>query len=347
MRSVVVKTRCDRRTFEAEPRPEVHRRLVEGRDAWLEGEVALARDFAAILESRHYRLESCATFQEYAQRLGYDGQRAFVLARFGQSLLNTDWLEADVRSGAIRLECALVLPEALGHEKVAQAADWQKLARELDPKSLKRHVKHVREQVAQEEEQLRLLSFLVTDKVRDDWRRLYLSMRAQLRDDLTEGQAFGILVREGLEAHDPVIRAKRRSARRAKRKARKAEKAANAVSPDEPTRACRRSRHIPNELYDALKLRSQGRCEVGGCTYEGPVEIMHLVPFADGGPHDLRNIADGCPGHHRLYDMGRLECIGFNDEERPIFRNDQGEVHYPDPRPPPLEGGEETDDTVR
>ncbi len=58
-------------------------------------------------------------------------------------------------------------------------------------------------------------------------------------------------------------------------------------------------RHIPQALRHALALRDPV-CVVPKCTTRAGLEIDHVVPFADGGPTSLDNLARLCHHHHYL-----------------------------------------------
>ncbi len=71
----------------------------------------------------------------------------------------------------------------------------------------------------------------------------------------------------------------------------------------------RRSRVIPPQLRVALVVRDGG-CVAAGCD-QGPrrCQAHHLVPWSEGGPTDLDNLALLCAYHHRLVHEGRHRPI--------------------------------------
>ncbi len=58
-------------------------------------------------------------------------------------------------------------------------------------------------------------------------------------------------------------------------------------------------RHVPTALRHALALRDPV-CVVPKCTVRTGLEIDHVVPFAEGGPTSLDNLARLCHHHHYL-----------------------------------------------
>lgn len=69
-------------------------------------------------------------------------------------------------------------------------------------------------------------------------------------------------------------------------------------------------RTIPAHLRTALMERDP-RCVVPGCTHEGPLEIDHIKPVAEGGPTELGNLARLCRWHHykKTYHGYRLKRV--------------------------------------
>lgn len=58
-------------------------------------------------------------------------------------------------------------------------------------------------------------------------------------------------------------------------------------------------RTIPRALRVALEVRDPS-CVVPGCDTSSPLEIDHIVPFAEGGPTQLSNLCRLCAHHHDL-----------------------------------------------
>lgn len=58
-------------------------------------------------------------------------------------------------------------------------------------------------------------------------------------------------------------------------------------------------RTVPAHVRSALEARDPV-CVIPGCAERKGLEIDHLVPFADGGPSTLDNLARACRFHHYL-----------------------------------------------
>jgi hypothetical protein len=58
-------------------------------------------------------------------------------------------------------------------------------------------------------------------------------------------------------------------------------------------------RTIPARLRTAIEQRDP-TCSVPGCTVRSRLEIDHVIPFAEGGPTELANLARLCAVHHHL-----------------------------------------------
>ncbi len=67
------------------------------------------------------------------------------------------------------------------------------------------------------------------------------------------------------------------------------------------------SRHVPASIRRIVLARDEGRCAFvgvrGRCVETGRLEFHHLVPFADGGPTTVENLALRCQAHnaHEAY----------------------------------------------
>jgi hypothetical protein len=62
------------------------------------------------------------------------------------------------------------------------------------------------------------------------------------------------------------------------------------------------ARHIPASIRRAVWARDEGRCAFvgarGRCTEAGRLEFHHVIPFADGGPTSIENLALRCRAHN-------------------------------------------------
>ena len=79
-------------------------------------------------------------------------------------------------------------------------------------------------------------------------------------------------------------------------------------------------RTVKRKLRSALIERDR-TCVVPGCGVRSGLEIDHLVPFAEGGPTELDNIALLCHHHHFLksYEGWTLERTGAASDGRPTW----------------------------
>jgi 5-methylcytosine-specific restriction endonuclease McrA len=53
-----------------------------------------------------------------------------------------------------------------------------------------------------------------------------------------------------------------------------------------------------------------GSCAVPGCRSSRCIEVHHLIPQAEGGPHEMWNLAPLCDGHHVADHLGLLKITG-------------------------------------
>lgn len=71
-----------------------------------------------------------------------------------------------------------------------------------------------------------------------------------------------------------------------------------------------RSRHVPEPVERAVRIRANGTCEVPGCRHRYWCRVHHLKLFSEGGTHSLLNLMLLCDGHHRLHHDGILLIEG-------------------------------------
>jgi 5-methylcytosine-specific restriction endonuclease McrA len=57
---------------------------------------------------------------------------------------------------------------------------------------------------------------------------------------------------------------------------------------------------MPAKVKHQVNLRDRGKCQAPGCENDRYVEIHHIVPRAQGGPHTLENLTTLCSAHHRI-----------------------------------------------
>ena len=61
------------------------------------------------------------------------------------------------------------------------------------------------------------------------------------------------------------------------------------------------SRHVPDALRRSVLARAGYRCEAPGCPSPHALDLHHLIPFADGGPHTAENFRVWCRRCHELW----------------------------------------------
>jgi hypothetical protein len=69
-------------------------------------------------------------------------------------------------------------------------------------------------------------------------------------------------------------------------------------------------RHVPEIVRREVEARDGFRCRVPGCRESGPLELSHLVAFADGGPMTAGNVVQHCRTHNALIATGRIRVEG-------------------------------------
>ncbi len=67
---------------------------------------------------------------------------------------------------------------------------------------------------------------------------------------------------------------------------------------------------VTPRLRAQVFARDGGRCIVPGCRSARCLEVHHLIPQEQGGPHELWNLALLCSGHHAALHAGRLIITG-------------------------------------
>jgi hypothetical protein len=72
----------------------------------------------------------------------------------------------------------------------------------------------------------------------------------------------------------------------------------------------RATRSVTPRLREQVFARDRQRCCVPGCRSARNLDIHHLIPRAEGGPHELWNLALLCSGHHVAHHAGLLEITG-------------------------------------
>jgi len=96
---------------------------------------------------------------------------------------------------------------------------------------------------------------------------------------------------------------------------------------------CKASRTISSRMRTAIEKRD-ATCQVSGCDRRHGLEIDHVVPLANGGKSELKNLVRLCRPHHRAKTYRGYKITGTPGNWRWLTPDDQEAV--PDnPDPPP------------
>ncbi|MCB9572319.1 MAG: HNH endonuclease [Kofleriaceae bacterium] len=96
----------------------------------------------------------------------------------------------------------------------------------------------------------------------------------------------------------------------------------------------RATQTVPPRIRRAVIARDHGRCRVPGCRSARFVEVHHVRPRAQGGPHTLANLISLCGGHHDAVHAGRLRIARAASGE-PVFSHADGRPYgAPSPASP-------------
>jgi hypothetical protein len=366
-----VTVRTDRRQIDSHLRADVHRDLVARQPSWLDAEIRHAKDLAAIARAQHHAEVGFASLREFVTHLGYRGTLAPAQARLGQALLAEPDLEQRVRDGRVRIENAEAIAPVLLDASLRGQDDWLRMAGEYSLPTLRQVVRRRIEEIAQQEQVMRLVLF-VTGGAMEDFRRARGIVEEKARARVTEGQAFGAIVGDYLDRHDPLRRAERWAAKDgAKDVARGPEAGASAGAGgertgegagttdagaarsgsdagapgasapgagawrSEPPSDRKRRRALEAQVRHNVWLRARGECEFPGCHATKDLEICHSRPWRYDGPDHEWNLVLLCHRHHVLLDSGQIRTCVPSKDDRWIFLRGASELVYPEPRAPP------------
>jgi 5-methylcytosine-specific restriction endonuclease McrA len=109
------------------------------------------------------------------------------------------------------------------------------------------------------------------------------------------GATCEAVFREYHERHSPLARQHRRGTRNGSARLDSHQWEGNDIE---------RTRHIPDEVRDAVFVRDHGQCTFAApdgtrCLCTKGVQVDHIVPFAAGGTHDPSNLRLLCGAHNR------------------------------------------------
>jgi 5-methylcytosine-specific restriction endonuclease McrA len=140
---------------------------------------------------------------------------------------------------------------------------------------------------------MRLVQLLADEEQMQLFNKVHDLLNTQ-PDRLSFADAMTIVYTEYYERHSPAARHARRETKK------------GVVSPDSRRRECDvvQSRHIPDEVRDAVFVRDHGTCTFTAadgtrCESTRGVQVDHIRPFAAGGAHDASNLRLLCAAHNR------------------------------------------------
>jgi len=304
----MIEIRADRRKIDASGAPDAERRAEALAAKYFDVRLELAKALHEIDVAGAFHLSGCSSIVQYAAGLGVPASEARRLVDLGRALRAGEGagVERRVRDGALSVENASTLGKLLARpECVRQGEDWVRRAESALPVEFRCEVNRRIEEAAQGDVPVVPLFLHVTESAREDFHRVRALASREARCPLTEGQTFTLLVRQFLDARDPVRRGSR--ARRAR-----------------PTCETPGERYIPAQVRKAVLDRSGDRCEVPGCSFDTFLEYAHVEAHADGGDREPENLLRLCHVHHVHFDADRIRFGGWR-EGRPVFRDADGE----------------------
>lgn len=352
---------ADRRRLTVAPSPERMRDAQRTAALYLDARLAMAKALAALQESGAHRLDGWSSLHDYAtQALRLPGTEVRNLLDLGRALglaaapeiepadandesddglfggcgsggaqeradrtgqeptPSTPTIEDHVRNGSIQVDNATQLSRLrreLGGLSAEEHAYWARLARVTPTWKFRQLVAKAIEDFRQGRPTRRFEAH-VTESALDDFRRAKVIAQRRAKRTLTDGQTFALLARRFVEAEDEryVGEKKRRVG---------------------DTRRLPGERYVPAAVKRAVRARSKDRCEVGDCSNDTFLELMHVrTPHAKGGAREVDDLADGCTSHHTQLDAGVIHFVGFDSWQRPVFRSRGGRLIA---KPPPDE----------
>ena len=309
---------ADRREIRAEADPEGERIARELAGRYLDTRLSLARVLVRLERRGTYHLAAASSILQYAISLGIPGGEARMLVDLGRTLDAevvvpgapgepdaTARVEDLVRAGRITAENAALVGRLM--EKpglIRPGEDWFQRAAVQTPRELRQAVTARIEQTAQGEPVLIPVTVHIPEATREEFHRARVIASREVAMPLTEGQAFGVVVRHYLKEKDACRRGA--GSRRV---------GPTAERPDD--------RYIPAEVRREVLQRSGDRCEVPGCTFDTFLEYAHVRAHAAGGDREQGNLVRLCHVHHVQFDADCLRFAGWRDG-RAVFRDLRG-----------------------
>ena len=127
----------------------------------------------------------------------------------------------------------------------------------------------------------------------DEYAGIFDEVRGLLPASMAYGDVALVVFREYRDRHSPIARHRRRELRKGA-----------ATLDSHRWESSDGSRHIPDEVRDAVWVRDGGQCtfvapDETRCRCRGGLEVDHITPIANGGTHDLSNLRLLCGPHNR------------------------------------------------
>ena len=273
-----------------------------------------------------FLFDGAASFAEFAEKRGFCGAEAGILASAAATLGAAPSLRRDLLEGRTCPEKVASVGRVLRDPSLVRPdEDWAGLAREMTAPEVRKQVNRRLAEARSGGPVVPLRAFLTPAGAELFVRCRELTVRQEKRP-LTEGETLELVMRDFVLRHDPVEAAKRALSR-----GRVADEGKPVVRgrPGQPRRA------MPAAERHALVLRDGDRCAVDGCDERSWLENAHRVPHRSGGPAVAAATDRVCRGHHRRIDSGALKAVGTNGRRVLVDRSGSVVARFRGARPPP------------
>ena len=295
--------RVDQRTLHFERDDEALQEARDGRAAWLDQQLELARLFRRIDAKAAFVPAGCSSVASFASHIGYEGRLARELSQLGYALEAEADLEQLLRDNEIGFAAACAIgrihrdPELLDPDD--EWIQWARFERLAD---LNRRIDRRVETVRQGRRADIHFSAHVTSRVAANVSRCRTIASRKAGRMLTNGQLLDLFATGYLLQHDALEQDVRTWGK------------GSGLRRLPPTETRPGDRTIPAEVTRALEERSGGVCEFGSCAHPAR-EICHLRPHAEGSGREVQDLAQGCHLHHTAYDAGLIRFLGWTSAE--------------------------------
>ncbi|MHC4550306.1 MAG: hypothetical protein ACYTEZ_16170 [Planctomycetota bacterium] len=288
--------RADKRSRDVVASPQAEKTAKELQSLHAETEIKVAKALATLEKNHSYVLANHVSIRSWAEAHGYDPGETRRLLALGRALISHPDLDRKVRSGRVSRENAVIVGQVFSEPELKLTAKerkaWMERASTTSSKVLRDQAERAIEKARQGAATIRM-SFLVRKEARDSFRRVRQLMSKGRPRLITEGMAFGRLVKDWRAHNDPQLKPlpRRRSG---------------------PTKGGG-SRRRPRQVDALVERRSDGMCEF--CRERRATHKIHLtVPHAKGGSREADNIGDACATCHVWVDAGVIVVTGFDEQ---------------------------------